>query len=129
MNNAKAVTCRFFKDEENYNVLHKSIRGLEFNSRELPDILTATMSKLYDKKTMGCIHIPHWHQITDEDARTLRNILQVDETGENPKSQSREYDLLQYISMCLQYLDKEYSEYVHDWCSRQEMCLDDEEDF
>lgn len=118
----------FFKDRDNYCVLQGSLCRVDRSVQGLPDILTSAMSQLHDRNTMVCIHIPHWHQITDDDGRTLRNILKVDPVTGEPEQQSRSYDLLQYISMCLQFLDDEYALHVQQWCHKQVMCIDEPED-
>ncbi|MCY7297381.1 hypothetical protein [Alteromonas sp. a30] len=124
MSMTKVVPNVFFKNNGGYCALHKSLNALGYSSRELADVLTKAMSELCSKVDIQCVHIPHWHQVTDDDARTLRNILKTDSNGK-PKSQSREYDLLQYLSMCMQYLDQDYAAYVSEWCRRQELCLDE----
>ena len=121
----KYLPVGFFKDELNYNAFHNALCGLGLASRALPDLFTQTMANLYDRKVMTCLHIPHWHQIVDDDARTLRCVLQKDETGARPKRKSRDFDLLQYLSICLQSLDEDYARYVGEWCKRKEACLDD----
>ena len=134
MYNVKVLPKFHFKEfDTNYCELHGALmrQSSKYSSREMVELMTATMAKLYDPTTMGCLYIPYWEEISDEDGRTLRNILKIDDSG-LPTSQSREYDLLQYLSMCLQHLDKAYAEFVDNWCKTQELrCAhgDDEKDF
>ena len=125
MNDIKVVTCSFFKPKSNYSVLQESLSQLDCSSREIPDLMTETMSELYPKAGLSNVHISHWHHIMDDDARTLRNILKIDKATGEPKHHCREHDLLQYLSLCMQFLNSEYAQYVQNWCKRQVLCLDD----
>lgn len=111
----------FFNDEGRYAVFHGVLirQTARYSGRELPDFFGYTMSRLYKAEAMSCLHIPHWHQMTDEEGRTMRSILN------SPVRRSHKYDLYRYLSLCLQYLDPAYNDFVNNWCERQVMCLDD----
>ncbi len=129
MNKIKVLPNKYLKNKNNYSYLQAALTRVNSSSRELPDVMTMAMLKLCEKQNItDCVHIPYWHQITDEDSRTLRNMLKMNAAGDAPKSQCRDHDLLQYLSMCLQFLDVQYEEYVKKWCLRQEQCLDEEKD-
>lgn len=118
----KVLPFLFFRQSENYNAFHRALteqsRKAE-SGRGLPNYYTKIMARLYKSKSMSCVHFLHWHQMSDEEGRTIRNILN------NPKGRSNSTDLLQFLSVCLQDLDEEYATYVANWCHRQETCHDE----
>ncbi len=118
----------YYKDPENYLAFWLALIQIEVSSRILPDALTQCMSLIYHKARLNCFFIGHWHQLTnnDEDQRSMRNILQADVSGHQPKRQTRNYDLLRYIDICLQHLNENYAQFVASWCQNQELCLGEE---
>ncbi len=119
-----------FKNETNYFEFWQALSELECSSREIPDLLSKEMGKLFRTGDLSCFFIPHWHQMTngDDDQRSIRNMLQADNTGTKPKRMSRNCDLLRYISLCLQYENEKYAAYVQQWRINQELCVDDEDE-
>jgi hypothetical protein len=123
----KFLTKKFFNSSDSNIQLHGAANRLPYASREIPDFMTHTMDEISKMHNLDCIHVPHWHQLgIDEDSRTLRNILRSNDNG-LPALHSRQLDLLNYMSMCLQQVDKQYAEYVKTWCYQQIMCLDEED--
>jgi len=123
-----ALPYKFFNEEDSYNTLQTAMRRIECKGRELPDILINTMSEYRGTALVEHVHICHWHQITDFEGRTVRDMLKMNEAGDAPKQRVRNYDLLQYLSLCMQAIDEEYAEYVQNWSYRQVMCLDEIEE-
>ena len=117
----------FFKIEKNYFVFHGALLRVGCSSREMADVMTLVMDKLCEKHDMHHIHIEHWHNLVDEGSRTIRNIKKVDANGE-PIHRCRNYDLLNYLSLCLQFMDERYAEYVDAWCYCRVMCIDEIEE-
>ncbi|MFK4751155.1 hypothetical protein [Oceanobacter antarcticus] len=127
MKNIKVLPMNFFKDRHCYSYLHASLLRQECSSREIPELMTQTMARIHRPETMGCVFVLDWDQMTDDDSRTIRNMLRTNDDG-TPKSFIREYDLLQYLSLCLQHLDDIYAAFVKDWCETQLNVDIDEED-
>jgi hypothetical protein len=117
----------FFKKKKNYGAFHDALLRVGCFSREMGDVMTLTMDKLCAAHDMSCIHIEHWHDLVQADARTIRNIMKVDANGK-PVYKSTSYDLLNYLSLCLQFVDDSYAEYVDAWCYCRVMCIDDTEE-
>lgn len=117
----------FFKDDRGYIEFHEALLRLGCFSREIGDVMTLTMDKLCEKHDMSNIHIEHWHNLVDADSRTIRNILKVGKDGK-PVYRSTNYDLLNYMSLCLQFVDDRYAEFVDAWCYCRVMCLDENEE-
>lgn len=123
----KVLTNRFLKNPMHYIEIHSALNRLDCSSREIPDFMTLTMSEIGSKHDLRCIHIPHWHHLgCDDDAKTIRNIMRSNTAG-LPASQSRQLDLLNYMSMCLQHVDQLYAEYVQKWSHSEIMCLNEED--
>ena len=119
---------KFFKDRLSYSYLHAALLRQECSSREIPELMTQTMARIHRPETLSCVFVLDWDQMTDGDSRTLRNMLRTNDDG-TPKAYVREYDLLQYISLCLQHLDDIYAAFVMKWCETQLNANIDEEDF
>ena len=128
MNTPKALPKMFFRADVNYCMLQTAMRRLKCTGRELPDVLINTMSECRGTELVKYVHICHWHQLTDFEGRTVRDMLKMNKAGDAPKQRVRNYDLLQYLSLCMQVIDEEYAEYVQNWSYRQVMCLDDIEE-
>ncbi len=119
----------YYKESDNYLAFWLALIQVAESSRTLPDTLTQCMTEIYHKAGLNCFFIGHWHQLTnnDEDQRTIRNMLQADSSGQKYKRQARNYDLLRYIDICLQYKNESYFLYVANWCQHQELCLGEED--
>ena len=119
---------KFLNDRLCYSYLHAALLRQGGSSREIPELMTQTMARIHRPETMGCVFVLDWDQMTDDDSRTIRNMLRTNDDG-TPKSYIREYDLLQYLSLCLQHLDDIYAAFVQAWCEKQLNADIDEEDF
>lgn len=119
---------KFLNDRLCYSYLHAALLRQGCSSREIPELMTQTMARIHRPETMGCVFVLDWDQMTDDDSRTIRNMLRTNDDG-TPKSYIREYDLLQYLSLCLQHLDDIYAAFVQAWCEKQLNADIDEEDF
>lgn len=119
----------YYREVENYLVFWLCLIQFARSSRTLPDDLTMCMSKIYHEGGLQCFFVGHWHQLTsNDDERSLRNLLQCDGTG-RPKRRSRNIDLLRYIDLCLQSQCTNYASYVENWCHQQALCVGEEDDF
>ena len=124
----KVLPSTHYKDGYGYNALVQAMRRLDCTGRELPDKLTEIMEGYRGSALVEHVHIPHLHQLTDVDGRTIRDMRKMNAAGDAPRQRVRNIDLLQYISLCMQKVDREYAEYVQNWCYRQVMCLDEQEE-
>jgi hypothetical protein len=125
--NIKSLPNSFFKEERDYLAFHDALLRVGCFSREMGDVMTLTMDKLCKQQDMSKIHIDHWDSLVDPDSRIIRNILRVGKDGK-PVSRSTSYDLLNYLSLCLQFVDDRYAEHVDAWCFCKVMCVDDDDE-
>lgn len=112
------LTDKVLKQDEVMKATLNTVTSLGIDSREFPDFCLEQMEK---HKALGGTFeafIPHWHQITDSDGRSIRNI----QAGRNCQN----LDLLRYLSLTLQISDEEYAAFVHQWCHDQIMCADED---
>lgn len=118
----KCMSDDFFKNPVNFEVF-KAALARECNRapsrRELPNHFTKIMLEVCRDNKMDYIHIPHWHVLTDNEGKGVATLMA------SPNKKPDNYDLLRYLSMCLQFVDKQYARCVDEWCHRQDFCLDD----
>lgn len=124
----KTLPNLFYRNQENRLELWGSvIKCHQQPSREIPDVLTIIMSNMHTAGVRFQPHVLDWHQFMgDDDSRSLRNYLRSDGLG-GPKYDTKNWDFLEYLNRCQQYIDPNYRQHVYDWCLAQ--IFNNDEDF
>lgn len=119
---------QMWNEKEPCNALEVSLKKFDFRRHEGPERLTHIMDELRKTGVQNFVHIPHWHQVTDFEGMTVYNMLRDGRVDINIRNKLKRLDLLQLLSLCMQFVDSGYSAYVQALCERKTLCLDEEED-
>jgi hypothetical protein len=123
----KFLPTSFFKALQHYTELLAALtRLIGVDGQRLTDTtFVDIMTRYYHEETMSCLLIPKWDDIAGNN-KAIPRLLKTNKAG-NIKI-CTDYDFLQYMSICLQFIDDDYSNYVKDYCFLQDNCVGEFED-